>query len=681
MSDHEIVIESFNAAQLDPAFIARHSAQPMDHEVTDLFDVRALDPEIGYCMFACRPGTARSAYVTVSLSGNTLRLGCDCQERGDKLCVHQTQVLYNVMRRAEIRLFFDPTLRHEKIKEAAYDYGLAQEADLDNYFKLEYNNRSITVSPKDNALIKVNQESRQYLNRQLLPTGQVPVLNGSSELGQRIVVFKKHKYYGHFIVELYEGASSQQGKLKNPLVLLNPLDAIWKTTDPDELKFYTAVAKFQHQYDTENPKADMEALKALVKNPFGLRFYELKEAAKTVGTTSLIPIHITPLPLDIRMAVNQRDAFYEVTGQLFFGDRHYDLEKLQVKFQYFLQDQETMYLIDNPDFLRMIAFFKKHDHKILIHQSKFEEFQRTILSKLEHHIQITYAYLKPATKKQLEENSFNLPNEKIIYLSDEGDHILITPVVRYGNVEVPVLSKRTIYALDSRGKPFTVARDEAMELQITSMLMRQHPHFEEQLQQHHFYLHRSRFLDNGWFLDAFEEWQKMGIKILGFKELSNNKLSAHRAKIDIKVLSGLDWFETGVELTYGKEKISLKYLHQAIRNKSKFVQLGDGTLGILPDEWIGRFTKYFHAGEVQEEMIRTPKVNFSGVEELYEAEFMTAEVKQELATFKERLSDFQKVKEVKAPKGLKTVLRTYQQQGLNWLNFLDEFGFGGCLAD
>ena len=681
MPDHEIVIEDFNAAQLDPAFIARHSGQPVDNELTDLFDVRALDPEIGCCMFVCRPGSARSAYVTVSLLESTLHLGCDCQDTSILLCVHQVQVLYNVMRRPELRLFFDASLRQERMQEAALDYGLEKEPYLDAYFKVEYNNRSITISPKDKALIKVNQESRRYLTGQLLPSGKVPVFENNPALRQRIVVFKKHKYYGHFLLELYEGETTPQGKLKNPLVLLNPLDFIWKTTDPEELKFYTAVAKFQHQYDAENPDMDMEALKALVKNPFGLGFYELKETAKSVVTTALLPVKITSLQLDIRMAVNQRDAFYEVTGQLFLGERSYDLEKLQVKFQYFLHDQHTMYLIDNPDFLRMIAFFKKHDHKILIYQSKFEEFQRTILSKLENNIQITYAYLKSATKKQLQENSFDLPNEKLIYLSDEGDHILITPVVRYGNVEVPVLSKRTIYTLDSRGKPFTVARDEAMELQMTSILMRQHPHFEEQLQQHHFYLHRSRFLDNGWFLDAFEDWHKQGITILGFKELSNNKLSPHRAKIDIKVLSGLDWFETGVELTYGKEKISLKYLHQSIRNKSKFVQLGDGTLGILPDEWIDRFTKYFHSGEVVEETIRTPKVNFSGVEELYEAEFLTTAVKQELATFKERLSGFKQVEEVSVPQGLKTVLRGYQQQGLNWLNFLDEFGFGGCLAD
>lgn len=36
---------------------------------------------------------------------------------------------------------------------------------------------------------------------------------------------------------------------------------------------------------------------------------------------------------------------------------------------------------------------------------------------------------------------------------------------------------------------------------------------------------------------------------------------------------------------------------------------------------------------------------------------------------------------VAVPKGLRTVLRPYQQTGLNWLTFLHDLGFGACLAD
>ncbi len=46
-----------------------------------------------------------------------------------------------------------------------------------------------------------------------------------------------------------------------------------------------------------------------------------------------------------------------------------------------------------------------------------------------------------------------------------------------------------------------------------------------------------------------------------------------------------------------------------------------------------------------------------------------------------KLNDFQGIKTVKPPRGLRATLREYQQQGLNWLQFLREYGFGGILAD
>jgi superfamily II DNA or RNA helicase len=45
------------------------------------------------------------------------------------------------------------------------------------------------------------------------------------------------------------------------------------------------------------------------------------------------------------------------------------------------------------------------------------------------------------------------------------------------------------------------------------------------------------------------------------------------------------------------------------------------------------------------------------------------------------LQMFKGITETPAPKGLKTQLRPYQQEGLNWLQFLNQFGFGGVLAD
>ena len=46
-----------------------------------------------------------------------------------------------------------------------------------------------------------------------------------------------------------------------------------------------------------------------------------------------------------------------------------------------------------------------------------------------------------------------------------------------------------------------------------------------------------------------------------------------------------------------------------------------------------------------------------------------------------KLTDFSGIKQAKIPRGLKASLRDYQHQGLSWLQFLREYGFGGILAD
>lgn len=47
----------------------------------------------------------------------------------------------------------------------------------------------------------------------------------------------------------------------------------------------------------------------------------------------------------------------------------------------------------------------------------------------------------------------------------------------------------------------------------------------------------------------------------------------------------------------------------------------------------------------------------------------------------ERLQNFSGIETVPLPSGLQAELRPYQQQGLNWLEFLQHYGFGGILAD
>ncbi|MFT6209360.1 MAG: superfamily II DNA or RNA helicase, partial [Colwellia sp.] len=60
---------------------------------------------------------------------------------------------------------------------------------------------------------------------------------------------------------------------------------------------------------------------------------------------------------------------------------------------------------------------------------------------------------------------------------------------------------------------------------------------------------------------------------------------------------------------------------------------------------------------------------------------MIATGTSKLRSLADKLRDFQQVTTVPVPEGLNATLRTYQHQGLNWLQFLREYQLNGILAD
>ena len=504
-----------------------------------------------------------------------------------------------------------------------------------------------------------------------------------------VLIFSQHRFYRHLVIELAEADVAQNGKLKNPVKLIDPLDLVWKTDNQAEIKFYTGVSRFKNSYNEISADSDLEALKAIVRNPLQLEVYlHDDKIASGISSNSILPVRISLLKPDLVLTVNEKGDDFEISGKLILEEKAYGLENIKLKYQYFIQIKNHLYLIDNPYFISVIDFFKFQNDTIVLSRPDYEGFQEKVLSVLEEKIKINYSYLKKATPKQITEQGFDLENELILYLSESEDFVLLTPVMKYGGLEIPVISQKRIRSKDKLGKVFTLSRDEERELQFITAIAKMHPYFMEQMEefpeQKHadcFYLHRKNFLDTDWFLDAFEAWRSKGIAILGFNELKNNNVSPYKAEISIVVNSGMDWFETAIKVKFNKQTVALKHLHKSIRNKTKFVQLDDGTMGMLPDEWIMKFTAYFGAGEVIEDKIRTSNVNYSLVDELYEDEVLDGRVREQISIYKSKLNTFSEIADVKIPEGLNAELRPYQKQGLNWLNFLDDFNFGACLAD
>ncbi|GEO11844.1 DEAD/DEAH box helicase [Segetibacter aerophilus] len=499
-----------------------------------------------------------------------------------------------------------------------------------------------------------------------------------------IVVLKQHRFYKQLCIELYNAATTKAGKLKNPLTIVNPLDIVWKTNEPDELKFFSGVARFQNNATASKSAADIDALKAVIKNPLTLSFfYHNPELSKNVVAGSIVPVKVGWAVNDLQLFVNKKQDVYELSLEIKAGGTAYDLNDVEVKHDYFVLIKDNLYLLGKFDYVQVVQLFKQYKGGLIIHEAKYKEFHQETLSKLEDKINIYYTFIEAGTKEQIEHSEFNGLQERFVYLSGLDNYVLIEPVMKYGSADIPVLTKRQIFSVDKKGNSFAVKRNEDAENNFVALLLKQHPHFLEQLEFElpYFYLHKERFLDEDWFLNAFEEWESQGITVLGFNQLKGNKLNQHKAKITIRVSSGTNWFNTDINVRFGRKKASMKQLQASVRNKSKYVHLDDGTLGILPEEWIEKFSAYFNSGEVIPEGLITPKVNFAAVTELYQDAQLDEQVKHELSLYHQSFENFDSIQPVNIPAELNATLREYQKHGLNWLNFLDDNNFGGVLAD
>ncbi|MVN91220.1 DEAD/DEAH box helicase [Mucilaginibacter aquatilis] len=679
-SSHTYVLNK-SIGDLTDTVIAQHSTGGQYATVQPLqVDFLTVNRGIFSAMF----NAALFPVVEVVKLDDGLHITCHCNQTGNRLCEHQASVVQYITHTNDLRLFFDDDLRNQHLKQKAIEFGLQNEPDLSLYFELIYKDGAAFVKPLQHGLYPVNLNSLSHMKQLLLPKQEVPLAHQNDNFQQRFIVFKQHKYYKHLMIDLCDAPLTKDAKIKNPVEAVNPLEQVWSTDDPLELKFFTALMRFQSAVNAKVDNATIQSLKAVVRNPLSLPCYlHNSEISEKLTANALMPVKVSRVKHNINIKVYIEGDFYRVSATLQLGSVVYALNELHITHDYFIQVPQNLYLVKDVQMLNIIAFFGRIEADLLIHHSRYNQLRSHVLSNLEESVNVSYTYLKPATQDQIAEQGFDKNPEMTIYLSDFGQHVMIFPVMLYGETEVPIRTKKEIHAQDSKGKYFQVKRNHDAEAHFMSLILRQHINFEEQLtdELQYFYLHKKYFLNADWLLNTFEKWTHSNINILGFSELSNNKLNANKVKVTVQVISGINWFNTIITAQYGKQRASLKHLHKAIRNKSKFVQLDDGTLGILPEEWMQKFAVWFNVGEVLEDVLLTPKTGFASIEQMYDASMLEANVIQEIRNYKSKFQEFKSIKQASIPVGLNATLRGYQQEGLNWLNFLDEFNFGGCLAD
>jgi superfamily II DNA or RNA helicase len=166
----------------------------------------------------------------------------------------------------------------------------------------------------------------------------------------------------------------------------------------------------------------------------------------------------------------------------------------------------------------------------------------------------------------------------------------------------------------------------------------------------------------------------------GWQVEAQGQLFRTAGAVHVEINSGVDWFEVSGGVDFGDISVPLPRLLAALKRGEQTVALGDGIVGILPDEWSKKYGMLAELGNAEQNHLRFYRHQAGLLDALIAAE---PEVKADevFERLRNELRNFTGIEIAEAPLSFTGQLRDYQREGLGWLNFLRRFGFGGCLAD
>lgn len=152
--------------------------------------------------------------------------------------------------------------------------------------------------------------------------------------------------------------------------------------------------------------------------------------------------------------------------------------------------------------------------------------------------------------------------------------------------------------------------------------------------------------------------------------------------VQVEVTSGVDWFDVKANAGFESSDsvLTLPALLLAAKRGEHWVPLSDGSLGLLPEEWLKKHSYLSGVGESNDTAIRMSRremILFAAGLKDDDAIRGDAGFSQVKNAVKERME----LPRAMPSAAFKAELRPYQETGLAWLQFLQTHRLGGILAD
>ena len=166
----------------------------------------------------------------------------------------------------------------------------------------------------------------------------------------------------------------------------------------------------------------------------------------------------------------------------------------------------------------------------------------------------------------------------------------------------------------------------------------------------------------------------------GWHVEAEGKLFRNPNSVSMHLASGIDWFELHGSIEFGEARVPLPKLLAALRRHENTILLDDGSYGMLPEEWLEKYEMLAGLGTAHGDHVRFTR-NQAGLLDAMLASQAEVSCDEMFERVRAELRNFGGITSADPPPGFHGRLRPYQCEGLGWLHFLQQFGFGGCLAD
>jgi non-specific serine/threonine protein kinase len=304
-------------------------------------------------------------------------------------------------------------------------------------------------------------------------------------------------------------------------------------------------------------------------------------------------------------------------------------------------------------------------------------------------------YLKLAQVVPLQGNAvvrecLDLPPVARCYLGDESQELLVQLRFSYGDLEIPYdpgLPDASIHHLDGTWKLISVRRHPVVEKACFDLLASSRFGLKRAPipGKPGVFRLRARVHLVDFLLNTLPRLKDAGFEIIGEEQLKIARINRNKPQISFAVASGIDWFDLHAVINFGELEVSLKEIRRAMRKKERFIKLPDGSIGEIPSEWFDQYHHLFSLGELDGDRIRFSPHHLGLIDEaISKADKVQTDIEFQRRRERIRLlleGGFKGVVSQQLPADFSGELRPYQKAGYDWLHFLHEFEFGGCLAD